>query len=234
MYSKWWLSFALVLLVIGSVGAADGPQFGEPFPGLPQDVKALFDAGVDEFSEPEEANEGLGPVFNDVSCVACHSNPAVGGDSTITETRFGRMKGGKFDPMTEFGGSLLQVRGLDPIPRTRAVPSGFPQRPRSWPSARRPALRAGTRRQRAGRCPARHRRRPAVPDAGDRRGGEHRDRCDQRAHPRRPVRLEGAGGHAGDVLGGRVPERDGHYLADVSDRTISPTAAPTVWNSATG
>jgi hypothetical protein len=117
MYSKWWLSFALVLLVIGSVGAADGPQFGEPFPGLPQDVKALFDAGVEEFLAAEEANEGLGPVFNDVSCVACHSNPAVGGDSTITETRFGRMKDGKFDPMTEFGGSLLQVRGVDPAHR---------------------------------------------------------------------------------------------------------------------
>ena len=126
MYSKWWLSFALVLLVIGSVGAADGPQFGEPFPGLPQDVKALFDAGVDEFSEPEEANEGLGPVFNDVSCVACHSNPAVGGDSTITETRFGRMKGGKFDPMTEFGGSLLQVRGLESDPAHPCGPERIP------------------------------------------------------------------------------------------------------------
>jgi len=126
MYSKWWLSFALVLLVIGSVGAADGPQFGEPFPGLPQDVKALFLAGVNEFSAAEEANEGLGPVFNDVSCVACHSNPAVGGDSTITETRFGRMKGGKFDPMTEFGGSLLQVRGLEPDPAHACGPERIP------------------------------------------------------------------------------------------------------------
>jgi CxxC motif-containing protein (DUF1111 family) len=112
MQSKWWLSSALVLLVIGTVGAAESPQYGEPLAGLPPDVKALFEAGLEEFSAAEEADEGLGPVFNDVSCVACHSNPATGGDSSITETRFGRMTHGLFDPMTEFGGSLLQVKGL--------------------------------------------------------------------------------------------------------------------------
>jgi CxxC motif-containing protein (DUF1111 family) len=112
MQSKWWLSAALVLLVIGTVGAAEGPQYGQPYAGLPPDVKALFEAGLEEFSAAEEADEGLGPVFNDVSCVACHSNPATGGDSNITETRFGRITHGRFDPMTEFGGSLLQVKGL--------------------------------------------------------------------------------------------------------------------------
>jgi CxxC motif-containing protein (DUF1111 family) len=117
MRSKWSLSFALVLGVVGTVGAADGPHFGDSLAGLPRDVGKLFVAGKEEFEAPEEVDEGLGPVFNDVSCVACHSNPAVGGDSTITETRFGRMKNGRFDPMTEFGGSLLQVRGVDPTHR---------------------------------------------------------------------------------------------------------------------
>jgi CxxC motif-containing protein (DUF1111 family) len=114
MRNMWWLSFALLLVVISTVGAADGPRFGEPFAGLPPDVRAQFVAGQEEFEAAEEADEGLGPVFNDVSCVACHSNPAVGGDSGVTETRFGRITNGKFDPMTEFGGSLLQVKGVDP------------------------------------------------------------------------------------------------------------------------
>jgi CxxC motif-containing protein (DUF1111 family) len=114
MHNKSWLSVAPVLLVIGTVGAAEGPQFGQPLAGLPPDVLALFEAGQEKFEAAEEVGGGLGPVFNDVSCVACHSNPKVGGDSNITETRFGRITRGMFDPMTEFGGSLLQVRGVDP------------------------------------------------------------------------------------------------------------------------
>lgn len=114
MHNKSWLSFVLALLMIGTVGAAQGPQFGQPLAGLPPDVLAQFEAGQEEFESPEKVSEGLGPVFNDVSCVACHSNPKVGGDSSITETRFGRTTKGKFDPMPEFGGSLLQVRGVDP------------------------------------------------------------------------------------------------------------------------
>jgi CxxC motif-containing protein (DUF1111 family) len=114
MRNTWWLSLVLLLGVISTVGAADGPRFGEPLAGLPRDVRALFVAGQEEFEAAEEVDEGLGPVFNDVSCVACHSNPTVGGDSAITETRFGRITNGKFDPMIEFGGSLLQVKGVAP------------------------------------------------------------------------------------------------------------------------
>ena len=114
MHNRSWLSFVVVLLVIGTVGAAEGAHFGQPLAGLPPHVLALFEAGQEEFEAPEEVGEGLGPVFNDVSCVACHSNPKVGGDSNITETRFGRITNGKFDPMTELGGPLLQVRGVDP------------------------------------------------------------------------------------------------------------------------
>jgi CxxC motif-containing protein (DUF1111 family) len=113
MENRWWLSFALLWLVVGVVGAAKGPQFGLPLAGLAPDALALFEAGLDEFQEADEADEGLGPVFNDVSCAACHSKPTTGGDSGITETRFGRITEGKFDPMIESGGPLLQVRGLD-------------------------------------------------------------------------------------------------------------------------
>jgi|SoiMetStandDraft_2_1073263.scaffolds.fasta_scaffold04899_4 CxxC motif-containing protein (DUF1111 family) len=114
MHNKSWLWFAAGLLVIGTLGAAQGPQFGQPLAGLPPDVLALFEAGQEEFEAAADVGKGLGPVFNDVSCVACHSNPKVGGDSNITETRFGRITKGAFDPMTERGGSLLQVRGVDP------------------------------------------------------------------------------------------------------------------------
>ena len=42
----------------------------------------------------ETAEDGLGPVFNDVSCGSCHSLPAVGGGSARLETRYGKMTNG--------------------------------------------------------------------------------------------------------------------------------------------
>ncbi len=89
-------------------------QFGDPLPGLTADQLAAFDVGLDDFQEAETPERGLGPIFNNVSCVACHSAPAVGGSSAILETRFGRFMNGHFDPLTELGGSLLQQSAIDP------------------------------------------------------------------------------------------------------------------------
>ena len=88
------------------------PGFGEPLAGLPRDQQERFERGQEEFAEDESIEEGLGPVFNDTSCVACHGVPAAGGASTILETRFGLMSDGVFDPLAEEGGSLMQVSGI--------------------------------------------------------------------------------------------------------------------------
>jgi CxxC motif-containing protein (DUF1111 family) len=82
------------------LGSNKGPSFGDPFPGLTSDLKARFTAGKAGFEEVETVADGVGPVFNDVSCVACHASPATGGSSNTIETRFGRMVNGQFDPMT--------------------------------------------------------------------------------------------------------------------------------------
>ena len=57
---------------------------------------------------------GLGPIFNDSSCVACHSAGGTGGASNQKVTRFGRSVGGVFSPLDHLGGSLLQARAIDP------------------------------------------------------------------------------------------------------------------------
>ncbi len=89
--------------------------FGDPLPRLTQAGLQLFDAGVAQFVEDEGIADGLGPVFNDTSCVRCHSGPAAGGSSTTLETRFGAaLVDGGFDPLTKFGGSLMQVKGIGP------------------------------------------------------------------------------------------------------------------------
>ena len=52
--------------------------------------QAEFDAALDNFSEVEQPKDGLGPVFNNTSCVGCHlSGGAVGGSSQVTVLRAG-------------------------------------------------------------------------------------------------------------------------------------------------
>ena len=90
------------------------PQFGDALPGLDAVSRQAFVLGREEFEAVETAAGGLGPIFNGKSCVECHSDGATGGASVITVTRFGRMLNGKFDPMDQFGGSLLQRFAIDP------------------------------------------------------------------------------------------------------------------------
>jgi CxxC motif-containing protein (DUF1111 family) len=105
----------MLTLLIGASASADKPiKYGDPIAGLTPTELTRFNDGREEFTAAETVDEGLGPVFNNTSCAACHSSPAVGGDSNITETRFGRLNGKHFDPMTSHGGSLLQINGIDP------------------------------------------------------------------------------------------------------------------------
>lgn len=59
-------------------GAADA---GGPLAGLTRLQSIFFVDGRAKFQEAEDVEEGLGPRFNSVSCVSCHSQPAVGGTS---------------------------------------------------------------------------------------------------------------------------------------------------------
>jgi len=89
-------------------------SLGEPLPRLTPDELARFEAGKEDFSEIEEVDEGLGPVFNEAGCVVCHTNP-VGGTTNRLETRFGKLVNGVFDPMASAGGSLIQDQGIGAV-----------------------------------------------------------------------------------------------------------------------
>lgn len=111
--------FAATTLLTSLAAAQNGgppppPKFGEPLQGLTSQQLAAFKAGKEDFVERETPGGGLGPIFNRDSCVACHSGPAVGGASPINVTRFGKVTGGVFDPLTSLGGSLLQERAISP------------------------------------------------------------------------------------------------------------------------
>ena len=80
--------------------------FGDPLPGLLAHELGLFNAGKVAFAEEETVADGLGPVFNEASCLACHQGPAPGGSNGRLETRFGRADAtGNFDPLASLGGS---------------------------------------------------------------------------------------------------------------------------------
>ena len=86
------------------------PMPGDPLPGLTPVEFEEFRLGLDDFLEVETAEEGLGPAYNGTSCAVCHSVPAVGGTSSIAETRAGRRgPRGEFIPLDASGESLFQL-----------------------------------------------------------------------------------------------------------------------------
>jgi len=113
--------------VLGEQQAGVRTAFGDPLPGLTADELALFEAGKAAFQETEAVEDGLGPVFNEASCVACHLGPGVGGSTGRLETRFGRRNdSGGFDPLATEGGSLLQDQAIGAVPGQTFLPETVP------------------------------------------------------------------------------------------------------------
>ena len=114
----------LLLLANAGCGALtteapdDGDLFDAPLPGLSPAERAAFARGDEDFGRGFSVNSGLGPVFNDVSCAACHSGDGRGALSNIL-TRFS-LNG---DPVPELGGPQLQERAI-PGAVAERLPSG--------------------------------------------------------------------------------------------------------------
>jgi CxxC motif-containing protein (DUF1111 family) len=116
----------LALAPVGAVGQSTPPAgqnqapsdpggFALPLPGLTDDELAAFKAGSVDFNTVETPETGLGPIYNDVSCLACHNVPALGGSSHTTVTRFGATTNGVFDPLKALDGSLLHSKAIAPV-----------------------------------------------------------------------------------------------------------------------
>ncbi len=88
------------------------PKSGEPLKGLTAAELSRFEIGKTLYGIPATVEDGLGPIFNKAGCFSCHTSP-LGGWGSITVTRFGYADKGSFDPLDDFGGSLLQVAAID-------------------------------------------------------------------------------------------------------------------------
>ncbi|MCP3980253.1 MAG: hypothetical protein GY716_13190 [bacterium] len=91
------------------------PRMGQPLSRLTVSELERFELGRAAFDTVFAEPDGLGPIFNQNACGACHSIP-LGGSGSITVFRFGHAedKGVGFDPLAGLGGSLRQSQALSP------------------------------------------------------------------------------------------------------------------------
>lgn len=83
---------------------------GDTLPGTDPEA---FEEARQAFAELETIEDGLGPIFNDTGCGACHTTPVLGGSGDQIERRFGRVQNGVFFAFDtdedNQGGSLRQL-----------------------------------------------------------------------------------------------------------------------------
>lgn len=84
-----------------------GDLFDGPIEGLTPEELAGFIAGDEQFGLPFTPSTGLGPIFNNVSCAACHSGDGRG----RPENNLTRISRG-IDPALDVGGPQIQDRAI--------------------------------------------------------------------------------------------------------------------------
>jgi len=117
------LAVTLAALAVGCDGLVteapnDADLFDAPIDGLTAEELAAFVEGDEQFGQAFLPSEGLGPIFNDVSCAACHSGDGRGRrENSLTRVSRG------VDPALDVGGPQIQDRAI-PGAVPESVPAG--------------------------------------------------------------------------------------------------------------
>lgn len=97
----------------------DGPSseeiLAEPIDGLTANEKHLFIVGDEAFAHSFSAEDGLGPMYIQNSCEACHIGDGKGHPENMV-VRFGLLSNGQLDPLLSLGGPQLQNRAINHYP----------------------------------------------------------------------------------------------------------------------
>lgn len=113
-----FLTFSLSACDRLTTAAPDpGDIFDGPLPGLTPEELSAFIRGDEAFGRQFSANEGLGPIFNNVSCASCHSGDGRG----HLRNAFIRFSMGQ-DLVPHLGGPQLQDKAI-----AGAVPERLPE-----------------------------------------------------------------------------------------------------------
>src|SRR5262245_58772043 len=98
-----------------------GDVFDGPLEGLTPAEQAAFVEGDAQFGRPFSIHEGLGPIFNNVSCASCHSGDGRGRpENALLRFSLG------LDPALSIGGPQLQDKAI-PGAEAETVPAGVDQ-----------------------------------------------------------------------------------------------------------
>jgi len=102
------------VLAMHAIGETQTSQsVGNPLPGITATEFSEFRLGLDDFTEVETAEEGLGPAYNGTSCAVCHNVPAIGGAGVILELRAGyRDSAGTHTGLNPAGDTLIHLLSI--------------------------------------------------------------------------------------------------------------------------
>jgi CxxC motif-containing protein (DUF1111 family) len=93
MKSRGHVSAAVAASMLCGILIAHGQERtlkpGDPLPGISPVDFSDFRLGLDDFTEVETVEDGLGPAYNGTSCAVCHNLPAIGGGGVMLEMRAG-------------------------------------------------------------------------------------------------------------------------------------------------
>jgi len=119
-----WTTGALVVFLWIEVAGQNGrPLPGDPLPGINGSELEEFRLGLEDFTEVETVEDGLGPAFNGSSCAVCHSVPAIGGAGAVAEVRAARRdEQGEFVELVPTSGSLFQIFSIPTHTCQPAIP----------------------------------------------------------------------------------------------------------------
>lgn len=127
----------LLIAAVAVLGGCDEPPppysvrvdaFGDPRPGLTDEELGRFEAGRALFDRVFSPEEGVGPLFNENQCSACHTDPAPGGtgEQLVRKASVFTVEA-ECDPLARLGGENLRKQvtrhGLD----AGLVPDSLPE-----------------------------------------------------------------------------------------------------------
>jgi CxxC motif-containing protein (DUF1111 family) len=105
---------------VAPAGGPDGPSAHPP---------DLVQAGEILFARDLTVEQGLGPLYNDLSCAGCHLTPRAGGmgrDGVAVVTRVGRLVDGTFEPLAGRGGPVARAHAISELGASCPLTPGIP------------------------------------------------------------------------------------------------------------
>ena len=135
----------LLCSVLTGCGIADETEVeapaGAPLPGVTASESEQFVLGQTLFNRAFTPEEGLGPLFNQVSCSSCHDLPTSGGHGAEPVTKVSHFdEHTKCNLLKEDGGDLLQASVVPALRTAGVLPERIPVSATAVTELRAPAL----------------------------------------------------------------------------------------------